>query len=484
MYKNVIQFLLYASLAVPALPLAFFPFFQPYVFGKTVLFEILVEAAALLFLFQLFQGHPLDNPRVSLGKRIGIALLLFLFFATLSTGLSADPVSSFWGSSARMDGLFTLLHFAAFFFILIHSVHTEKAWLSLVRFSVSASVFAALWGLAQWFSEKDIISTIGNPAYLAVYLLFHIFFALYCAQKAQTREHKTLWVLVAVLEIIVVLLTNVRAAALGLALGGIIACAPFFRNTISTRKGIAALVLALFLAPLFLSSPFFSKLSSAPSESATIASRLYIWEQTYKQIFGYAPTPNGVVVWGHGAAQLEIASPHTNEAFDKPHNIFLEILYSFGILGLGAYVYLLVAVGGAAARHKEKYLFFGLLSGYLVFLFFFFDTLASLLPFFFLLAFLARASETEFSNGNSVSTTPPRSDLIRLGVVVTLTVALFSVFHFKPLYSAYFAHRYFTLTHQTGEASPELKSEALRYPSFNTPFIERAIFLTEQNQRK
>ena len=70
--------------------------------------------------------------------------------------------------------------------------------------------------------------------------------------------------------------------------------------------------------------------------------------------------------------------------------------------------------------------------------------------------------------------------LVVSGIALT---AIFFAFHFKPLYSAYFA-RQFLLQAETGVIDETLKASALRHNAFNTPFIERAILLTERAMKK
>ena len=212
LYQKVIQYLAYAALAIPALPPALFPFFQPYTFGKTTLFAIIVEAMVIVWLigcYRPFTTSDVVNNRQSVWR----AMLALTLVLSASTMLSADVSASFLGSSARMDGLFTLLHFFAFFIILVSSFD-ERVWRRGVQVSIVAGTFAALYAIAQWFgapfivtSGGEIFGTLGNPSYLALYLLFTIFLAHYLAEKEERREVVILLYCAVAIQVIALLLT-------------------------------------------------------------------------------------------------------------------------------------------------------------------------------------------------------------------------------------------------------------------------------------
>ena len=65
---------------------------------------------------------------------------------------------------------------------------------------------------------------------------------------------------------------------------------------------------------------------------------------------------------------------------------------------------------------------------------------------------------------------------------VAFFAGLFLAFHFKPLYSAYYARALFVQAQKTGMLDERLEAEALRYPSFNSYFIRNAIRQFERAQ--
>ncbi|MEK7494210.1 MAG: O-antigen ligase family protein [Patescibacteria group bacterium] len=506
-YQKVIQYLAYTALAIPALPPALFPFFQPYTFGKTTLFEIIVEVMALVWLawrISSLSQKPayasfcdkekkrtvsiaLAAIRPTRSHLVGIAVTAFAGFTTLSAIFSTDGSASFWGSSARMDGLFTLLHFFAFFIILA-SLFDKRAFRRCMQISVIAGIFAALYAVVQWFdlsfvvaSKGEIFGTLGNPSYLALYLLFTIFLAHYLAQNEKRREVAIILYCAVAIQTIALLLTQVQAAPCALAVGAVVAAYPYIRARITLRRGIIALAALGVFIFLFSFSANFAKLASLSEGSASLSNRMAVWNIA---LSGIAEKP----LLGHGANNFEpyylaqkntgaVPLPATGETFDKPHNAYLEIAFSYGIVWLVAYLFLLWTIIRRAWRAPALA---GACIGYFVFLFFFFDTFASLLMFFFVAAYLFSSSSSEENNAIASEKTLSPAMLVVSGIALT---AIFFAFHFKPLYSAYFA-RQFLLQAETGVIDETLKASALRHNAFNTPFIERAILLTERAMKK
>lgn len=484
LYQKVIHILACAALAIPALPPALFPFFQPYTFGKTTLFEIIVEAMAIVWLSARFFRAWTIFTRPYLVK---IVLPAFAIITTISTFFADNPVAGFWGSSARMDGLFTLIHFFSFFVILAASC-AENAWRRLMLVSVGAGTFAAIYGIAQWFgapfvvaSRGEIFGTLGNPSYLALYLLFTLFLAYHLAQNENKREVAILLYCAASLQVIALLLTQVQAAFLALTGGAVIALWPYIRGRITFRRSAVALISISALIFLFSFSAHFTKLASLSEGSASLANRIAVWRIA---LSGIAEKP----LFGHGAnnfepyylAQKNTGStilPATGETFDKPHNSYLELAFSYGIIGLAAYLFFAWEI---MRRARAFPVLRAALVAYVVFLFFFFDTFASLLMFFFVVAFLFSPPSSEESGDIAAQKTVSPVAFVAGGIALT---AIFFALHFKPLYSAYFARQF--LIHTTSQTADEsLKAKALRYRTFNTPFVERAIFLTERTMKK
>lgn len=484
--KKLIVWLAYIALLIPAAPAGvFLPVFEPYTFGKTELFEIITELMALIVAAELLKNiiipdlsrNPEDNKiirwipaffrlrrQACLRGQAGMiekTVFLLLAFLALSTIFGVNPARSFWGSGARGDGLFTILHFGIFFWILARAFSREE-FLKLIKFVALVSFGTALYGLAQWIGGREILSTLGNSGFYAVYLLFAIFFSLYAASQEKHKEIKMFLILTAALESITLILTQSRGGTLGLVIAFAVASFFYLKQRATTWKLPISGFLALFL--LLIISPQLQRVRASSFNNITVQSRLYVWKEGLKMSLAHP-------LLGRGANNFEVVAPQTNEAFDKPHNIFVEMLTSYGVLGLAIYLLLFYS---AYQRAKGKPWLTGLLIGYLTALFFLFDTFSSYLMLFFLLAYLANTDKSPIL----FTKAKPMQILHRFSFVIFFII-LFFAFHFKPIYSAYYA-RQFLLQSRDGILDENLKNRALKYETFNSPFIKNAITLEER----
>src|SRR5690606_37578565 len=100
-----------------------------------------------------------------------------MFFANL---FGEHPLQSLWSNFERMDGYVTLVHVFMLALIMGSVMKSEKLWTYFFYISTAVAVSVALYGIAQMagFVEggRDRLdSRLGNAAYMAIYMLFHIF---------------------------------------------------------------------------------------------------------------------------------------------------------------------------------------------------------------------------------------------------------------------------------------------------------------------
>lgn len=484
--RKLLVFLVSCIIIIPALPPVFVPLFEPYTFGKTEIFEMLVEIAGIVWCISIWQQRRdvLSRIRKSfLAKAVVFLLGAFL----ISTFTSSDIGASFWGSSARNDGFFTLIHYFVLFFILTETVKRNE-WLYYFRLSLFSSFFVSCYSLFQYFnfpfvrsSEGAIFGTLGNASYLATYLLFHIFLAFLIARKETSVNIIPLWHALALFEIAILYMTGSRAGMLGLVFGFLIYVGALFYYKI--KKPL--LPLCIFVISLLCIVAFnihTIKIENIINDQ-TLQSRLVAW---HVALSSFPESP----LWGHGANQYQQAyisyisassyNTPTNELFDKPHNILFEILFSYGIFGLlayGALWFFLFQKIKKTQMGLDAFLWFGMFSAYGIMLLFLFDTFSSLLLFFLFLAYFA---SYEIQHEHII----PNITVINIVTIFVLCGLFFSVFHFKPLYSAYWARLFLVKAESTRILDNHMKTEATRYTSFNSDFINNAILFTEQNLKK
>ncbi len=175
-YKAVSLWIIKLGLfVVPFVPLYIASsLFFPYITGKAFLFRFVVELvfAAWLFLALFYKEY---RPK----KNVLLwAMLFFVAVVSLATVFGANPFKSFWSNFERMEGLLAYLHLVAFFVVLA-SVFKKDDWLTYFNFYVFAGLIESFYAFSQrlgYLASPQggfrVDGTIGNPTYLAAYLLF------------------------------------------------------------------------------------------------------------------------------------------------------------------------------------------------------------------------------------------------------------------------------------------------------------------------
>ncbi len=419
--KYLRWFLLATVFAIPFIPfLVTSSLFFPFITGKNFTFRILVELGAL-FALLLALWEPMYRPRLSW---VTYAVLAFVAAAGLACLTSVDPTKSFWSNFERMEGFLGVIHLALWFFVVTLALTTEKLWTRFLQVSVASSLimvcycFLQLGGLLvinQGGARVD--GTFGNAIYLAVYMLFHIFFCLWLALR-EKGEFQKMWYglygVIAFLQAVMLYYSGTRSAALGLVCGltfTVLILALFERERPMLRKlAIAGSVTLALLIVVFFSvrsipsvqrSPVFGRFASASFTDNTVQSRFMIWGMA---IEGFKEKP--LTGWGEENFNYVFNKYYNPEMygqeqwFDRAHSAYFDWLVAGGILALLAFLSLFAACVWAIVRSDslalhERAVLLGLLSGYAVHSAFVFDNLMSSVYFFVVLALIHTISKNK-----------------------------------------------------------------------------------------
>lgn len=327
---------------------------------------MLVEVLFLLWI-SLILLEPARRPRRSW---LACAVLAYVASALLSTVFSVNPTRAFWSNAERMEGLFGLLHYVAFFFIIATTFRGEtQTWLRFLRFSVGISVLMSLAAIIQWRELPSWIGspwdagTFGHPSFLSVYLVFHMAFAVFLAVKAERGFARWLWAGVVPFEALLVFLTGTRGMFVGLA-GALLfgVCAALilrpFRPVRPYALGLLFLLLisvsGLYLfrhSPFVLGTPPLTRAASVWQESAG-RTRFLNWQAAIRAfreypLLGWGPEMSYAAFYRHvDPAIAGIEDAH----FDRPHNKVLEVLLVSGLFGLLTYLAMFAALGRTIYR--------------------------------------------------------------------------------------------------------------------------------------
>lgn len=353
--KTLLYWLCIGSVIVPLVYVVQSLF--PLSFPKASLMQTIISVAAILAAW-VWAKDASTRPRWSL--LLGF-ILLFFAVQVLAALFGIDSHQSWWSEMVRATGLFFQLHILLLVLIVGSGLLTLARVRRVVIASCAVAVVVSVIGIIQYF-KPDIIpnvsavrigSTLGNPVFLASYLVLHIFLVPFLWSWFTTSKSRVLLGLGASVMLVALLLTHGRGSYLGLLIGGFV----FFVLLVREKKPQAmrwvygAMIAALLLlAGLWAArdsdfvrhSPFLH----AVTATSTLFSRSINWSIAWH---GFLDRP--ILGWGpetyRSVLDVFFDSRLTNISFletfvDKPHNAYLEILVGSG--GVGLFVYGAVVV--------------------------------------------------------------------------------------------------------------------------------------------
>ncbi len=180
--KIVFSLTVTAIFLVPLFPLIVAnSYFFPFITGKAFFFRLLIEVAFVGWAILAFidaKYRPKFSP-------ISIAILSFTVIALLADLLGVNPLRSIWSNFERMEGWITVVHLAGFFFVISnlfgHYESNKKLWQKWFVANLGVGTAVSLYGLFQLANvvaihqgSTRIDASLGNSAYMAVYLLFMV----------------------------------------------------------------------------------------------------------------------------------------------------------------------------------------------------------------------------------------------------------------------------------------------------------------------
>ena len=247
-------------------------------------------------------------------------------------------VTAFWSNFERMDGYITLIHVFLYFIVLGSTLRTQKAWTYFFHTSVVVAGFVALNGLSQLSAANvRVDSTLGNAAYMAVYMLFHIFILLYLSLQTKVTPYRVVYGLLGLLFVYVLLQTGTRGTALGL-MAGMLTTVVYIALFATRFKQVQKYAFGSLIALLVLLAGFVAARDSAfiqnngalarianISVSHDLVTRGQIWGEAIK---GVEERP--LLGWGQGNFNYVFNKYYDprlygqEQWFDRTHNIIFD----------------------------------------------------------------------------------------------------------------------------------------------------------------
>jgi O-antigen ligase/cytochrome c-type biogenesis protein CcmH/NrfG len=458
---KIAKILLYLTALTPFILAARYSF--PYVTVRTVWFRLIIEVVLILVVWLLVKNKfRLTNWRQNYFIWLFAGLLLIELIAAVA---GESLIASLFSDLERMWGIFTVLHLFLFY-LLLRGLFRAKEWRVFFHLSLAVSLLVAGYGIIQRFPRlleiyvfeagiSRITSTLGNPAYVAIYLLFNIALAVYLLLKNRSGSLKYFYLAVLAVDALAFSLTDIRGAYLG-ALGGLV-LAVFLYLWLGRNKkykiGLAALVAAgaVILALAYFNSdsqlaqriPVLNRLSSITLESTTVKTRFIGWNAAWQGIkqnpfLGVGMENYNILFNRYFPAAYYNLAP-TETYFDRAHNQFINLAAESGVLALLIYLgfpllivyYLVKSYRENKIALAELSILLGLSLAYFIHLFFVFDDLNSFLFFTALIAFV----EFNCRQNNLLEDNDDGQVKIKLfakaAAILAIVLAVYAVFSFN-----------------------------------------------------
>jgi O-antigen ligase/tetratricopeptide (TPR) repeat protein len=399
-YKRALEIIWLAVIFL--VPLFFNPqSVNVYVLNKALLLQFLVVIMLAFWVADLLLGpggRRQTNWRSFFISPLNLSILVFGLINVAATVISITPAISFWGSWDRKAGLFTLLCWILFFLILTQQIRNRKQLLKAVYTLLLSSAIVSIVGILQsflpeimlpLFSNKvqvggRIISTIGNPLFLSSFLAMVIPFTLalmaYSWDKRQEGNNRRIFIgLIFLLALqfwclwlaqySITILVYVIAPIVFLILLGIAR-----RKKILLIFGALSLVVmttvaGLLVIPLLFSSPSAETSATRDIEPALVSEelglktlnwRVQYWKgaaeiiikspevpfsndtlHTWRKLIGYGPETFTYTFQLFYPDDLKSTDTNSRIYIDRPHNDYLYLASTRGILGLLSFLSIL-----------------------------------------------------------------------------------------------------------------------------------------------
>lgn len=428
-YK-ILKVILYAVLLTPIWVWSGFLF--PFITSKVVYLRLVVELA-VVFYVPLALKYPVLRPRFNWLSGL---VWIYLGVMVITSIFGLNFYKSFWGTVERGEGIITMLHFGAYFTMLTAVLRRPKDWRRYLAAAVIVISFTGLISLGQLVCGAEnteglcrfippaqgerVSATIGNAAFYAAFMLFGVFLSWHLGLESKNQWAKWLFFANAIFNAFLLILTQTRGGAIALYLSVFIVI--LFQIYRASRQSIiiaSALLaclmifvpLVVFLKPQILPQPVrdivvVRRLLRVSINDVTTQSRLDTWRASFQ---GWQDR----LLLGYGYENYNLAfnkyfPPRIFKAagsqiwFDRAHNIVFDVAVTSGVFGLASYFAIFIMAVWILYRllstpvfpGRSAVILYALLIGYFVQNLFVFDTHATYLLFFLVLAYLVYLDNT------------------------------------------------------------------------------------------
>lgn len=380
-----------------ATPLFWYPkTYELFEFNKMMLVYALTVVIAAFWLLKMIRAKKLFIRKTPLD----VPLLLFLLTNIISTILSIDLHTSIWGYYTRLNGgLLSTICYITLYYALVSNFRSENVP-KFFKAALFGGFISALWAIPEHFGaspscallinqltdscwvqdvKSRVFSTLGQPNWLAAYLVMLIYPAIYFILNTKNRLTSLFYISLASALYLAFTFTYSRAATLGWIAGlGIFLLFYFFSLQhkkikfslpIKWRWIGSIILLFVFFNLIFGSSisrfkvNFSPEKPTTPSTNTTTAPsggsqlesdgnesgqiRLVVWKGGLEVFKHYPIFGSGVETFAYSYYNFRPLEHNKLSEWDflynKAHNEFLNYLATTGIVGFSSYMFLIGA---------------------------------------------------------------------------------------------------------------------------------------------
>ena len=362
--------------------------------GNIEIFEVpkmhFVYLASTIILFSTLTKSAIEGKFLIPKNLPFFIFLIFLIVQVISTFFSIDKFTSIFGYPSRLNGgLLSQFAYLAIFYAGLVNINFEKAKKLLIA-TVMSALFVSLWGIPGHFGRDPsclvladqltsdcwqeefnpklrIFSTLGQPNWLASYLVLILPFAIAFSMIFEKKVLKNFFAATAIILFIALVMTTSRAGILGIFLALLILAVFAGRALIIDNFKVIRIILFGFLAAILLFGSFLfarigeivsrdqpqqpnSPIAQQPAVTGTESSeiRLIVWQGAIaafkkRPILGFGPETFAYSYYLYRPLSHN-QTTEWNFFYNKAHNEFLNYLATTGALGTFFYVAFLASV--------------------------------------------------------------------------------------------------------------------------------------------
>jgi tetratricopeptide (TPR) repeat protein/O-antigen ligase len=333
-----------------------------------------------------------------------LTILIFGLLTILATTASITPAISFWGSYFRKAGLLTLICWILFFLIVAQQLRNRTQLLRAIYALLLSSGIVSVVGILQHFfpgilpnleCTGRIFSTVGNAlslsAFLAIVIPFNLALSVYLWSRRKEGNNARILISLVILlalqlwclwlaQYSVTILLYIIAPIIFVILLGIIKRKRLIMSLGAVSLLALVIIAGLLLAPLLLSGPKGETpepkdLESVPiSEDVglhTLGWRVQYWHSAidivikspevpfsndrlhdFRRLIGYGPET--FIVTFQLVLPEKMEEPLLSVPLTRPHNHYLYLATTIGLLGLMSFISILVVFFYLCFRYTRR----------------------------------------------------------------------------------------------------------------------------------